>query len=94
MMKREDIANELLALAEDIAERRHNEGVMIESLSDKFIPDIANEGIKAVVQDAVESWAYTWLDVIRGGIKESEADRGDAFYKLIGVPLEKHITTL
>lgn len=91
-MTREKIANELLMTAQEIAEQHHVSKLLIESLSDQMLPSIDNQGIAAVVQDAIEGWAYTWLDVLRGGISKHEADSSDVFNALMSVPLEKHIT--
>lgn len=79
-------ANELLDLAEEIARRRHEHGIAIESLSDQLSPRYNHAPTDAVVQDTVESWAYTWLDYLQGGI--SKPDRSEAL-KLIDNVLPK-----
>lgn len=93
-MQRDIIVTELLNLAKEIAEKRHSGGASIERLVDELVPDIEDEEMDSIVVDAVESWAYTWLDVLQGAIKESEISRGDVFCKLIKLPLEDYITTL
>ena len=86
-MTREQIAQNLINLAQSIAEKRHLSKIAIESLSDQMLPEIDNPGVAAVVQDAVESWAYTWLDYLQGAIEQPSP--GDAISSLMSVPLEK-----
>lgn len=89
MEERVKIADALVTLAQEIAERRHVSRMMIESLADQLIPSIDNAGIAAVVQDAVESWAYTYLEVLRGDM--GIYDPSDVVERLCGVPLEKYL---
>lgn len=89
---KEQIASNLLDLAQEIAEKHHANKIAIESLSDQMLPDIDNAGVAAIVRETIENWAYTWLDVLQGGIDPHEADRGDAMRHLMSLPLERYFT--
>jgi len=85
--ERELIADALINLAQEIAELRASTATVIESLADKMIPQTSNDGINAIIQDAVESWAYTWFtDMIRGKAESVNSD--DIKTALMSVPLE------
>lgn len=87
-MTREQIAQNLINLAQSIAEKRHLSKIAIESLSDQMLPEIDSPGVAAVVQETVEGWAYTWLDYLQGGI--NKPDPSDAIKQLANIPLEKY----
>lgn len=88
-MAREQIASDLVALAQEIAERRYINKIAIESLSDQMLPEISHEGHAAIVQDAVEGWAYTWLDYLQGGI-DRQPIPDETIKALRNVPLENY----
>jgi len=86
--ERELIADALINLAQEIGELRASTATAIESLSDKMLPQTSNEGINAIMQDAVESWAYTWYDAMQGGIAIDALNSDDVKMQLMSVALE------
>jgi len=86
--ERELIADALIELAQEIARTRANTATMIESLADAMLPQTSNEGINAVIQDAVESWAYTYCDAIMGGVTVDALNSDDVKAQLMSVALE------
>ena len=92
MKEREEIANHLLNIAEHIAERYLDEKIAIESLSDDLLPTIANAGVSANVQDICESWAYDYVEVLKGDKSELDSNARAYMKELLSLPLEKHVS--
>lgn len=88
-MTRESIADKIIELAKQAAEWHVNSGRAIESMSDEVLPAIDNAGTYYIIQDAFESYAYTWLDSLRGGISEHEIS-SDIKNQLMSLPLENY----
>lgn len=82
-MTRLEIANSIL----DIAQKG------VESKSGYTIPDVNNDGARAIITKAMADWARIWNDVESGAIEVREANPDDILISLMSIPLENFINT-